>query len=188
MSHSVEKRKISVSDKIRCCQEQTYGEGYSILIGVVFCRKNLCRRFLIGKNNSRVSILRNLLLKSYNKQSGTRWRSWLGHFATSHIVACSIPDGIIWFFFLNFSGHNVALVWGRGEFVVGKPEGKRPLGRPRRRWEDNIEMDLQEVGGSCGALVGTVRNLRVPKMRGISWLAAEPVSFSRRTLFRGVSK
>jgi len=32
---------------------------------------------------------------------------------------------------------------------VGKPEGKRPLGRPRRRWEDNIKMDLQEVGGGC---------------------------------------
>jgi hypothetical protein len=30
--------------------------------------------------------------------------------------------------------------------LVGKPEGKRPLGRPRRRWEDNIKMDLQEVG------------------------------------------
>ena len=55
------------------------------------------------------------------------------------------------------------------------------LGGPRRRWEDSIKMDLQEVGGSCGdwmelaqdrnrwrALVGTVRNLRVPKMRGIS--------------------
>ena len=64
---------------------------------------------------------------------------------------------------------------------IGKPEGKRPLGRPRRRWEYNIKMDLQEVGGSCGdwmelaqdrdrwrALVSTVRNLRVPKMRGIS--------------------
>ena len=34
---------------------------------------------------------------------------------------------------------------------MGKPEGKRPLGRPRRRWEDNIKMDLQEVGcGGCG--------------------------------------
>jgi hypothetical protein len=59
--------------------------------------------------------------------------------------------------------------------LVGKPEKKRPLGRPRRRWEDNIKMDLQEVGGSYGdrmelaqdrdrwrALVGTVRKFRVP--------------------------
>jgi hypothetical protein len=59
-------------------------------------------------------------------------------------------------------------------FVV-KPEGKKPLGRPRRRWDDNIKMDLQEVG--CGsmdwiemaqdrdrwqALVNAVMNLRVP--------------------------
>ena len=72
---------------------------------------------------------------------------------------------------------------GRGvhRFLVGKPEGKRPLGRTRRRWKDNIKLDLQEVGGSRGdwmelaqdrnrwrALVGTVKNLRVPKMRGIS--------------------
>ena len=65
--------------------------------------------------------------------------------------------------------------------LVGKPERKRPLGRPRRRWEDSIKMDLQEVGGGCEdwmglaqdrdrwrALVSTVMNLRVPKMRGIS--------------------
>ena len=72
---------------------------------------------------------------------------------------------------------------GRGvhRVLVEKPKGKRTLGRPRRRWVDNIKMDLQEVGGSCGdwmelaqyrdrwrALVGTVRNFRVPKMRGIS--------------------
>ena len=37
---------------------------------------------------------------------------------------------------------------GRGvhRFLVGKPEGKRPLGRPRRRWEDNIKMGVREVG------------------------------------------
>ena len=40
---------------------------------------------------------------------------------------------------------------GRGVYrvLVGKPEGKRPLDRPRRRWEDTIKMDLQEVGGAC---------------------------------------
>ena len=64
---------------------------------------------------------------------------------------------------------------------MGKPEGKRRLGRPRRRREDNIKMDLQEVGGGFEdwmelaqdrdrwrALVSKVMNLGVPKMRGIS--------------------
>jgi hypothetical protein len=70
-------------------------------------------------------------------------------------------------------------MYGEGRDVyralVGKPEGMRPLGRPRRRWEDNIRMDLQEVRCGCGdwiglahdrdrlwALVSAVRNLRVP--------------------------
>ena len=70
-------------------------------------------------------------------------------------------------------------VWGRIELCTGcwggKPDGKRPLGRPSRRWEDNIKMDLQEVEGGRGdwmelaqvrdrwrALVGTVRDFRVP--------------------------
>jgi hypothetical protein len=41
---------------------------------------------------------------------------------------------------------------GRGvhRLLVGRPEGRRPLGRPRRRWEDNIKMDLQKVGGDLG--------------------------------------
>ena len=41
---------------------------------------------------------------------------------------------------------------GKGvhKVLVGKPERKKPLGRPRRRWEDNIKMDLEEVGRGCG--------------------------------------
>jgi hypothetical protein len=59
--------------------------------------------------------------------------------------------------------------------LVGKPEGTRPLGRPRLRWEDSNRMDLEEVGCGCEdwiwlaqdrdkwrALVSAVRNLRVP--------------------------
>jgi hypothetical protein len=42
--------------------------------------------------------------------------------------------------------------------LVGKPEEKRPLGRPRRRWEDNIRMDLQEVGFGCVDLIGLARD------------------------------
>jgi hypothetical protein len=40
---------------------------------------------------------------------------------------------------------------------VGKPQGKRPLGRPRRRWDDNIRMDLQEVGCGCVDWIGLLR-------------------------------
>ena len=59
--------------------------------------------------------------------------------------------------------------------LVGKPEGRRPLGRPRRRWEDNIRIDLREVGCGCvdwmelaedrdswRGLVSAVMNLRIP--------------------------
>ena len=66
---------------------------------------------------------------------------------------------------------------GRGvhKVLMGKPEGKRPLGRPRLRWEDNIKMDLEKVGRGCGdrvelaqdrdrwrALVSTVMNFGIP--------------------------
>jgi hypothetical protein len=64
---------------------------------------------------------------------------------------------------------------GAYKILVGRPEGRRPLGRPRCRWEDNIKIDLQEVGWMCiywiqlgqdrdrwRALVNAVMNLRVP--------------------------
>jgi hypothetical protein len=77
---------------------------------------------------------------------------------------------------MRWAGHVARMGEERGVYRVwvGKPEGKRPLGRPRRRWED-IKMDFQEVGGGRGdrmelaqdrdrwrALVSTVKNLRVP--------------------------
>ena len=53
---------------------------------------------------------------------------------------------------MRLAGHVACMESGRGvhKVLVGKPEGKRPLGSPRRRWEDNIRMDLQEVGRRCG--------------------------------------
>jgi hypothetical protein len=52
---------------------------------------------------------------------------------------------------MKWAGHVARMGEGRGvhRVLVGKPEGKKPLGRPRRRWEDNIKMDLQEVAGTC---------------------------------------
>ena len=78
---------------------------------------------------------------------------------------------------MRWAGHVAHMGEERGVYrvLVGKPEGKRPLGSPRRRWVDNIRMDLQEVG--CGymdriglaqdrdrwrTLVSAVMNLRVP--------------------------
>jgi len=79
------------------------------------------------------------------------------------------------------AGHVARMGERRGVYsvLIGKPEGRRPLGRPRLRWEDNIKMDLQEVGcegmdwidltqdrNRWRALVNAVMNLRVPQNAG----------------------
>ena len=78
---------------------------------------------------------------------------------------------------MRWAGHVSRMGEGRVVYwvLVGKPEGRRQLGRPRHRWENNIKTDLREVGGGCGdwmelaqdrdrwrGLVNTVRNFRVP--------------------------
>jgi hypothetical protein len=78
---------------------------------------------------------------------------------------------------MRWAGHVARMVEVRGAYniLVGRPEGRRPLGRPRRRWEDNIKMDLREIGfgdvdwihwtqdrDRWRTLVNTVMNLRVP--------------------------
>jgi len=101
---------------------------------------------------------------------------------TSNLPACSVvpPSPIIVRVTksrrMRLAGHVERMGEGRGVYrvLVGKPEGRRPLGRPRRRWED-IRMDLREVGCECvdwmelaqdrdrwRALVSAVMNLRVP--------------------------
>ena len=78
---------------------------------------------------------------------------------------------------LRWAWHVARMEEGRSAFKIltGKPTGKRPLGRPRRRWEDNIRMYLEEIGMNAGnwvdspqnrdywrALVNAALNLRVP--------------------------
>ena len=78
---------------------------------------------------------------------------------------------------LRWAGHVARMEEGRSAFKIltGKPTGMRPLARPRRRWEDNIRMDLEEISINAGnwvdwvqdrsywrALVNAALNLRVP--------------------------
>jgi hypothetical protein len=84
--------------------------------------------------------------------------------------------------------------------LVRKPEGKRPLGKARSRWEDNIKIDLQEMGcggmnwfglvqdrDRCRALVNAVMNLWIKQNVGNFLTSCQQLSFSRRTLFHGLT-
>jgi hypothetical protein len=86
-------------------------------------------------------------------------------------------------------------------FWQGRPEGRRAFGKPKRRWKDNIKMDLREFG--CGgtpwidldqdrdrwwAVVNAVINLWIPQNAGNFLTSSSPVSFPGRTLLYGVSK
>ena len=104
---------------------------------------------------------------------------------------------------MRWAGHVARMDEERGVYrvLVAKPEGRRPLGRPRLRWVDNIRTDLQVVG--CGymdwvrlaqdrdrwrTLASAVMNLRVPWNSGNFLTSCKTVSFSRRNLHHVVSK
>ena len=104
---------------------------------------------------------------------------------------------------MGWAGHVARMGEERGVFkvLVGKQEGNRPLGRPRRRWVDNIRMDLLEVGSGYmdwiglaqdrdrwRTLVSAVLNLRVPWNAGNFLTSWKPVSCSGRNLHHAVSK
>jgi hypothetical protein len=111
---------------------------------------------------------------------GTRltgeWRKL--HNEELHDLYCSSPVvRVIKSRRMRWAGHVAQMGEGRGVYkvLVGKPEGKRPMGRPRCKWEDNIKMDLHEVGcvgidwiglaqdrNRWRALVNAGMNLRVP--------------------------
>ena len=104
---------------------------------------------------------------------------------------------------MRWAGHVERMDEEKGVYrvLVGKPEGKRPQGRPRLRWVYNIRMDLQEVGCVYMDWIGLAQDRdrwRTPVSAemnlGFPWNArnfltsCKPVSFSRRTLYHGVSK
>jgi len=103
-----------------------------------------------------------------------------GNCITRNLMICTAQPNIVRVIKsrrMRWVRHVARMREGRGVYrvLVGKPEGKRPLGKPRRRWEDNIKMDIQEAGCGCmdwiklaqdrdrwQALVNSVMNLQVP--------------------------
>jgi len=120
-------------------------------------------------------VLRRMFGPKRDKVTGV-WRKL--HIEELNVLYCS-PNivRVIKSIIMRWAGHVVRMGKRRVVYIVlvGKPEGKRPLGRTRRRWEDNIKMDIQEVGcggmnwielakdrDRCRVLVNAVINLRVP--------------------------
>ena len=100
---------------------------------------------------------------------------------------------------MRWPGHVARMGEERGVYrvLVGKPEGRRLMGRPRRRWVDNIRMDLQEVGYGYIDWIGLAQDRQVadscecgnePSGSVKCLTSYKPVSFSRSTLHHGVSK
>ena len=92
-----------------------------------------------------------ICLKLARKTTCLRWRK-LHNEELSDLYSLPNIVRVVKWRRMRWAGHVARMGDGRGvhRFLIGKPEGKRPLGRPRRRWEDNIKMNLWEVGGGGG--------------------------------------
>ena len=105
------------------------------------------------REERKLRVFENMVLRrifGHRRDEVTReWRRWhneeLNDLYSSPNIVWVIKSGR-----MSWAGHVARMGEERGLYMVllGKPEGRRPLGRPRRRWVDNIKMDLQEVG--CG--------------------------------------
>jgi hypothetical protein len=144
-------------------------------------------------------VLRRILVQKREEVAGDQRKLHSGELhnlcASLHIVRVIKSRRMRW------AGHVARIGAMRNEYkiLVGKPEGKRPLGRPRCPWKDNIRIDIREIEWEgvywmhraqdrvqWRALVHTVTNLRVPKKARNFLTSSATTSFSRRTLLHGV--
>jgi hypothetical protein len=132
------------------------------------------------REERRLRVFENRVLRRiFGPKSDQVTREWRKLHNEELNALCSLPNlvRVIKSRRMRWAGHVARMGEGRGAYrvLVGKPERKRPLGRPRCRWDDNIRIDLQEVGCGCvdwiglaqdrdrwRALVSAVLNLRVP--------------------------
>jgi hypothetical protein len=106
------------------------------------------------KEERRLGVFENMVLR---RIFGPKWDEVTGEWRKLHNEELNGPYSlpnimrVIKSRRLRWAGRVARMGEGKGVYrvLVGKPEGKRPLGRPRRRWEDNIRMDFREVGCGC---------------------------------------
>jgi hypothetical protein len=155
---------------------------------------------LRGEHKLRVFENRMLRIFGLKREEDESWRKLLNDelhslYSSPNIVRVVKSRRMRW------AVHVARIEDGRSVYrvLVERPESKSPLGRPRRRWEDRIKMDLREIGMDgvnwiwlaqdrvqWWAFVGTVLNLRVPRRKQV--FVRQAIRFSNNTLHHGVSE
>ncbi|KAJ4449084.1 hypothetical protein ANN_00479 [Periplaneta americana] len=161
---------------------KVYGDIYSITLGTTTCvvvnNFQLIKEVLITKGShfgGRPDFIRFHKLFGGDRNNSYKCRLFI--IVKVHFISCDLIIRNIKSRRLRWAGHVARIGESRNAYrvLVGRPEGKRPLGRSRRRWEDNIKMDLREVGyddrdwinlaqdrDQWRAYVRAAMNLRVP--------------------------